>query len=88
MRLINDEDDGATEPLYAQSDDEHGALKAKAGRYSDRKRALFIWSFAVICYLILMGMYVKLWIRFKELESEVHSMKPDLFPCMVIMRSL
>uniref|UniRef100_A0A093X8V6 Uncharacterized protein n=1 Tax=Talaromyces marneffei PM1 TaxID=1077442 RepID=A0A093X8V6_TALMA len=55
MRLINDEDDGATEPLYAQSDDEHGALKAKAGRYSDRKRARFIWSFAVICYLILMA---------------------------------
>lgn len=89
MSLIKDEDDGAAEPLCTQSDDEHNNyLKAKAVRYSDKKRIRFIWSFVVICYLVFVGMYVKLWKRLKELESEVLAMEPDLFPCMDSMVSL
>lgn len=82
MALAKDEDDGAAEPLYTLSDDEHNFSPANAVRYSDRKGVRYIWIFAAICYLILMGMYIKLWIRLKESESEVHAMEPDLFPCM------
>lgn len=85
MSLIKDEDDGAAEPLYTQSDDEHNYLKAKAVRFSDRKRVRFIWSFVAISYLILMSMYVKLWISFKEIESELGTLESEIFPCMDTM---
>jgi hypothetical protein len=88
MGLIKDEDDGAAEPLYTLSKDVHNFSSAKAARYSDRKRVRSIWIFFAICYLILIGIYVKLWIRLKDLESELHTMKPDLFPCMDTMVSL
>ena len=87
MGLIKDEDDGAAEPLYTLSEDVHNFSPAKAARYSTN-RVRSIWIFFAICYLILMGMYVKLWIRVKDLESEVRSMKPDIFPCMDTMVSL
>ncbi|KAF3396581.1 hypothetical protein DPV78_008391 [Talaromyces pinophilus] len=81
MGLIKDEDDGAAEPLYTLSEDVHNFSPAKAARYST-KRVRSIWIFFAICYLILIGMYVKLWIRLKDLESEVHTMKPDIFPSL------
>ncbi|EED16330.1 conserved hypothetical protein [Talaromyces stipitatus ATCC 10500] len=83
VKMLNgDEDDTATAPLYTACDEEHDSAPEKEVQYYDRRRFRSIHVFTAICYLILMGMHVKLWIHSKKLESDLRTMKPDLFPSL------
>ncbi|OKL62771.1 hypothetical protein UA08_01851 [Talaromyces atroroseus] len=71
------------EPLYARSseDDELESFQEKNVR-SSRSNRLLLYILGALGYIILLGLYTRLWIRFRELEAEVHQLRPELFPSL------
>jgi hypothetical protein len=74
--MLHEKDDAEAEPLYR--DDEESYAKDVRPQQSNR----LVYILGTIGYLVLIGLYGRLWLRSRDLEAEIKTLQPELFPCM------